>query len=238
MIHTFDLHDRAYYVWRDAGVRDATLVHIDAHHDAAVEPAWKAIDIGNFVRAGMRHGLVQRMLWVVPDPMWEHGTRDILELELDDITQPDDRIWMGPLRRLPPHDGPLLQDIDLDYLVTVAYDDGRTAEPRDCPWIAPEALARAIGDPRLRARARAGPSRCFTAGWAVDFESVAPNRRFEALGRPPGAGGTARAGRVARGGPGPPPDGGGRCRRATILSPISLSFWEFCDVRPLKMAHD
>jgi tetratricopeptide (TPR) repeat protein len=147
MIRTFDLHDRAYYLWRDAGVRGATLVHIDAHHDAAVEPAWKAIDIGNFVRAAMRHGLVERLLWVVPDPMWEHeGTREILEGELADIRLADDRIWMGPLDQLPAHDGPLLLDIDLDYLVTVAYDDGRSAEPLDRPWRAPEALARSIGE--------------------------------------------------------------------------------------------
>jgi len=147
MIHTFDLHDRAYYLWRDAGVRDATLVHIDAHHDAAVEPAWKAIDVGNFVRAAMRHGLVEQLLWVVPDPMWEHeGTRDILEAELDAITQYGDGIWMGPLDELPEHDGPLLLDIDIDYLVTIGYEDGRSAEPLDRPWCAPEALARSIGD--------------------------------------------------------------------------------------------
>ena len=127
MIATFDLHDRAYEVWRDAGASGEVLVHIDAHHDAARDPAWTAIDIGNYVRAAIRDGMVADARWIVPDPMWrETATRRILLRELRTIGDRrvrDDQggplrtasrgartrvegieMWLGPLAAMPPLD--------------------------------------------------------------------------------------------------------------------------------------
>ncbi|HYT66965.1 MAG TPA: tetratricopeptide repeat protein [Vicinamibacterales bacterium] len=142
MTNIFDLHDGAYYAWRDAGVRDATLVHVDAHHDATADPEWKTIDIGNFVRAAIRDRLVRAFCWVVPDPMWQDfDTRAVLVRERDDISESSVDIWMGPLDALPRIGGDVLLDIDVDYLVTASYADGRSAEPLARPWCSAETLA-------------------------------------------------------------------------------------------------
>lgn len=155
MITTFDLHDQAYYVWRDAAVARGVLVHVDAHHDAAPVPDWGAIDIGNYVRVAIRSGMIGAVRWVVPDPMWsDAATRRILVDELRAIA---DRavdnlaagaataiegveIWMGPLEALPPLPPRVLLDIDVDYLLTARYEKKRTAEPLARPWCRPEDL--------------------------------------------------------------------------------------------------
>lgn len=173
MIHTFDLHDRAFDVWREAGVRREVLVHVDAHHDAAHAEDWRAIDIGNFVRAAIRHEMVAAVQWIVPDPMWsDPATRKILFSELGAIAErrPAEEpgglgarttvegveFRMGPLGRMPalldpargrPSGGVLL-DIDVDYLLTARYEKRRTAEPLAVPWCWPEDLVA-----RLRASA-------------------------------------------------------------------------------------
>ena len=156
MIATFDLHDRAYYVWRDAGVRAALLVHVDAHHDAARAESWTPIDIGNYVRAAIRDGMIAAVRWIVPDPMWsDAATRRILRAELRAIgdrhvadapggahTAVDGvELWMGPLAgaSLAPA-GPVLLDIDVDYLLTARYESQRTAEPLAVPWCCPADL--------------------------------------------------------------------------------------------------
>jgi tetratricopeptide (TPR) repeat protein len=157
MIATFDLHDQAYYVWRDAGVKQAVLVHVDAHHDAARAESWIPIDIGNYVRAAIRDGMIAAVRWIVPDPMWsDAATRRILNRELRAIgdrriaeapggastTVEGVELWMGPLASLSlrPTD-PVLLDIDVDYLLTARYEKDRTAEPLAVPWCRPEDLA-------------------------------------------------------------------------------------------------
>lgn len=156
MIATFDLHDQAYYVWRDAGVRHAVLVHLDAHHDAAPAETWIPIDIGNYVRAAIRDGMIAAVRWIVPDPMWSDApTRRILRRELRRIgdraagatsrgattTVEGVECWMGPLASLPPPPpGPVLLDLDVDYLLTARYERQRTAEPLAVPWCRPEDL--------------------------------------------------------------------------------------------------
>jgi Tfp pilus assembly protein PilF len=161
MTAIFDLHDQAYYAWRDAGLRSQTLVHVDAHHDAAHAPSWCAIDIGNYVRAAIRDGMIAEVLWIVPDPMWaDAATRKILFTELRGIgdgpvvAQPGGAsralstgarttvegvaVWTGPLGSVPAPPGRVLLDIDVDYLLTARYDKGRTAEPLARPWCWPD----------------------------------------------------------------------------------------------------
>lgn len=161
MTAVFDLHDQAYYVWRDARVRREILVHVDAHHDAARSETWAAIDIGNYVRAAIRDGMIAAIHWVVPDPMWrDAATRAILFGELRHIsagpvheeqegaraTVEGVELWMGPLASMPLPASRVLLNVDIDYFVTAGYEDGQSAEPLPVPWCWPRDL-----DGRLRA---------------------------------------------------------------------------------------
>src|SRR6516225_6170517 len=64
-------HDQAYYIWRDAGVRNRTLVHIDAHHDMSWADDKTTISIGNFICLALKQALIQEILWVVPDATFQ-----------------------------------------------------------------------------------------------------------------------------------------------------------------------
>jgi tetratricopeptide (TPR) repeat protein len=165
MTAVFDLHDQAYDVWRDAGARHEVLVHVDAHHDAAQDPPWTAIDIGNYVRAAIRENMVSAVRWVVPDPMWsDAATRTILGSELRHIADRRSvssrsgsdgmramvggvEMWMGPLATIPACPSRVLLDIDVDFLLTTRYEHDRTAEPLAVPWCWPDEVVS-----RLRAR--------------------------------------------------------------------------------------
>lgn len=61
-------HDGAYLVWKDAGVREKILVHVDAHHD---DLSWLAdrssLNIGNFISQALKEGIVREIFGVVTD---------------------------------------------------------------------------------------------------------------------------------------------------------------------------
>jgi hypothetical protein len=85
-VHCVENHDGAYRVWRDAGVTQRLLVHVDAHHDLygrwidRKNPKERArINIANFVYAALEEELVRELIWVVPDQTWATpaGRRDI-----------------------------------------------------------------------------------------------------------------------------------------------------------------
>ncbi len=136
-LFTFDLHDAALHAWRDSGVRAASLVHIDAHHDA--EPLDDApIDIGNFVAAALAAGIVSRVDWIVPEPLWRSAQPFVRE-QLDRLGDP--RISAGPLASIRPAEGPVLLDIDVDYL---ALADPRRKGSDALPWCWPETLTGAL----------------------------------------------------------------------------------------------
>src|SRR5215469_17055969 len=64
-------HDQAYYIWRDAGVRNRTLLHIDAHHDMSWADDKSTINIGNFICRALKEALIQEIFWIVPDPTFQ-----------------------------------------------------------------------------------------------------------------------------------------------------------------------
>ena len=75
-VHCVENHDGAYRVWRDAGVTQRLLVHVDAHHDLygrwidRKNPKERArINIANFVYAALEEELVRELIWVVPAPV-------------------------------------------------------------------------------------------------------------------------------------------------------------------------
>ena len=85
-VHCVENHDGAYRVWRDAGVTQRLLVHVDAHHDLygrwidRKNPKERSrINIANFVYAALEEELVRELIWVVPDQTWATpaGRRDI-----------------------------------------------------------------------------------------------------------------------------------------------------------------
>jgi hypothetical protein len=65
-------HDEAYTVWRDLGVRNRILVHIDAHHNKygqwpAADGSRPQITIANRIYPVVEEGALREGVWVVPD---------------------------------------------------------------------------------------------------------------------------------------------------------------------------
>ena len=71
-VHLMENHDGAYYIWRDLGVKDRILVHIDAHHDMwwAEDTKASLVTIANFICPALKEGIVREVFWVVPDATW------------------------------------------------------------------------------------------------------------------------------------------------------------------------
>jgi len=131
-------HDQAFYVWRDAGVKQRVLVHIDAHHDMWWIQDQTAISIANFICPALRQDLVREIFWVVPDATFENArTRKPILRHLKkllktyptasrSVIEEEHRITASvlgktltvcPLRELPDLRENVLLDIDVDYLV-------------------------------------------------------------------------------------------------------------------------
>ena len=67
-------HDEAYHRWREAGLQERTLVHIDAHDDLlwvqgqwrlSAQEAWQALKVapGEVYQAGRRFRKASRRFW-------------------------------------------------------------------------------------------------------------------------------------------------------------------------------
>ena len=154
-------HDAAYGVWRDAGVAQRTLIHVDAHHDM-----WRArrpdqITIASFISVAVADNLVRHVYWVVPDRGWgSAATRRPLLRHLRELTRQypgsDSRIQVEP-HRLSAHLGPaqltvcpfrslprpteaVLLDIDVDFMVIPRVSYGRLDDHDPRPWCWPAEL--------------------------------------------------------------------------------------------------
>src|SRR4051794_19886084 len=64
-------HDQAFYIWRDAGVKQRVLVHVDAHHDMWWMGEGAILSIANFICPALKEDLVREVIWVVPDGAFE-----------------------------------------------------------------------------------------------------------------------------------------------------------------------
>lgn len=81
-------HDQAYYTWRDAGVKQKILIHIDAHHDMWWMRESSPITIANFICPALKEELVREVYWVVPDATWQTArSRKPIVRHLRRITQ-------------------------------------------------------------------------------------------------------------------------------------------------------
>lgn len=158
-------HCQAYGFWKELGIRGATCIHVDAHLDvmdrgfspevlAAVAQSrgrsdleelspppylpWGGIHCGNYLYPALREGIVDHLIWVVPQPMVKDVplldfARDELlnwvEMKLPEFQSlhSTERRVEGTLggvkftlctsSNLPPLQAgsPLLLDIDIDY---------------------------------------------------------------------------------------------------------------------------
>ncbi len=156
-IHRMENHDAAYHCWREAGVKDRILVHLDAHHDMWWIDDNQAITIANYICPALQEGLVREVYWVVPDASFQtRANRRAVAQNLKRIVKkyPGGRIVqrpghatvMGtplticPLRDLPAFDEPVLLDIDVDYLILPRATYGGGDPSPALPWCWPEQL--------------------------------------------------------------------------------------------------
>jgi tetratricopeptide (TPR) repeat protein len=157
-------HDQAYYIWRDAGVSDRTLVHIDAHHDMSWLYEKANITIANFICPALKQALLREIFWVVPDatfqdaksqkPVLQHLKR--LQKEYRDsssVIVKDNRIiasFLGrklticPLLSLPTLREAVLLDIDVDYLLISKVSYRKWDKHSVLPWLWPNDLIKRL----------------------------------------------------------------------------------------------
>jgi len=184
-------HNDALSVWKEKGIKDRTLVHVDAHLDAVTIPQkdpleileaksisefnrifevkqnwnltnkdfYNLVNIGNYIYAAIRDGLIREFWWVVPDIDF-NKTRKWFQKYLKSLAKKDkfyakevlysNNIVKGKLFNqtlnicnidaLPRFEEEVLLDIDCDYFV---YKSARQRLFSDIldkkkPWIEPK----------------------------------------------------------------------------------------------------
>lgn len=156
-VRVFEYHDEAYHVWRAAGVRDAAVVHVDAHHDLSWLDDTVHLHIGNYLCQAIKDGIVREVYWVVPDgalsaPRARREIRRQLRSLRREYPRPRRplrrvgdvwscelvgcRVVVCDLDTLPVRSGTVLLDLDVDFLLTPGprLDEGC---PADEPWLWP-----------------------------------------------------------------------------------------------------
>ena len=165
-------HDDAYHIWRDAGVKQRVLIHIDAHHDMWWVTDANSITIANFICPALKDDIVREIFWVVPDLTWKTsrsrrpilrhvrkiaesypGVRHALEVGTNQIST----VVLGkPLRicslaSLPRIDESVLLDIDSDFLVIPRVSYQESDEHGALPWCWPDELLAPLQARHIRA---------------------------------------------------------------------------------------
>lgn len=122
-------------------------------------PREKLVSIGNYICPAMRDGIVDTFYWIVPDASWRSGrgrrrairflrqacaVRQLAGAPVEVGRQYarcrvfGKEIIVTSLERLGRIEGPVLLDIDVDYLVTPRIEDD--LNPARSPWITPDEL--------------------------------------------------------------------------------------------------
>ncbi|MGA9756349.1 MAG: tetratricopeptide repeat protein [Desulfobaccales bacterium] len=170
-VHLMENHDQAYFVWKDAGVREKILVHVDAHDDLSWCADRSSLNIGNFICQALKEGMVREIFWVVPDrTLGDAGSRKPLVRSLQKILakypgkphplKAERDLIAGailgrPLRvctlqGLPLITEKVLLDIDVDYMV-IPKACHSSDQHRGLPWCWPDALATGLKDMGIQA---------------------------------------------------------------------------------------
>lgn len=158
-------HDEAYHLWRRMGLRNQSLVHVDAHHDMWWLDDEQDLTIGNYVCQAIKAGIVSEVVWVVPSASWANrSSRRILRQHLGKLAKAygtsKARVKECPrrlstmlgrtpmvvcaLETIPRLAGPVLLDVDTDFMTLPRVSIGRDGVPGERPWIWPDALAAAL----------------------------------------------------------------------------------------------
>lgn len=78
----FTDHKEAYFVWKEWGVRLATLVHVDAHSDFYDTFPW-LVHCGNFLRKAVEDRMFSKVVWVAP--RWLYDSGEWARLDMDGV---------------------------------------------------------------------------------------------------------------------------------------------------------
>jgi tetratricopeptide (TPR) repeat protein len=162
-------HDQALRIWREAGVKQRVLLHIDAHHDMWWTDDQATVTIANFICPALKEELIREVIWVVPegDTRGAKNTRPIvahlreilkqypessqrLEMEGAYITASvlGKRLIVCPLRLLSVPQETVLLDIDVDYLMVPRITYGECDHQALLPWCWPSELVSKLQDVR------------------------------------------------------------------------------------------
>lgn len=81
-IKIMDNHDLAYEAWVQEEIKNATLVHIDAHIDFEDMTHNSYIHIGNFLAYAFRERMYEKFIWVIPTPSFNnpYDRKRVLEI--------------------------------------------------------------------------------------------------------------------------------------------------------------
>ena len=158
-------HDQAYYIWRDAGVKQRVLVHVDAHHDMWWIEDKATITIASFICPALKEDLVREVIWVVPDATFEsaksrkavlkHLKRilrkypaasraPVVEEHRVSATVLGKKLSICPLQSLPAMSESVLLDIDVDYMVIPRVTHGESDLHSLLPWRWPSELLKQL----------------------------------------------------------------------------------------------
>ena len=170
-IHLMENHDRAYHLWREAGLHDRILVHIDAHHDMWWTEDERLPSIANFICPALKGNIVREAWWIVPDATWDTAAgRAALCSHLKTIQErypgaPASTRWeersirttvMGrslvicSLTALTAPAEDVLLDIDADYLMIPSVSYGEWDRHSPLPWRWPAELVEVLQTKRVR----------------------------------------------------------------------------------------
>lgn len=169
-IHLMENHDEAYHLWRNAGIKDRVLVHIDAHHDMWWIDDNSAITIANFICPALKEGIIGKVYWVVPDRAFaDRAPRGELLQQIESVAReyrtPISKIRISAdaivvpligrqlvvttLASLNLDEVPVLLDIDVDYLMIPQVAHNHADRHSKLPWCWPSELAQKIAEVRL-----------------------------------------------------------------------------------------
>ncbi|MBI3589992.1 MAG: tetratricopeptide repeat protein [Candidatus Melainabacteria bacterium] len=164
-VHIMENHDRSYYVWKESGVKNRRLVHIDAHHDMWFIKKGSQITIANFICRALEEDILKEVFWIVPDESMEsqknkkailqHLKRIIrrypesskkIKIDKDEISA---FVLNKPLRictldSIPEITEDVLLDIDVDYMIIPHVSYGKTDKHSEIPWCWPNELLNRI----------------------------------------------------------------------------------------------
>lgn len=150
-------HDEAYYAWRDAGLRNLQLVHVDAHHDMWPIARGGPVTVGNFLFRALQEQIVKEIHWVVPDGAFGSAQKlahlrenltslEGLAIEHEDFSSIEAtfcgrKVVACRAKDLPKFDEEVLLDVDVDYFVLESVAEPGAAEvPEKNPWCTPGEL--------------------------------------------------------------------------------------------------